>query len=802
MELVLSNFLAQKQLSDGKGQCCSNLMGPEILLRPGQNSTGEGAEGCDYNTDLTENWALMILPRKLLETSFRAKVLVPVVGCLIAAMVVALFVVNYRVSTQSEMEARNALATAGAVIRYSQEFRRKNLLLRFHNLPNEPLWRQVFQLGAGNALHDTLRRLMEMQNVDIVFYAANSGKVQDCVVNDPLISVSSFVAATTPALKLALHGGEQSDTVRVGETLYDVVSLPAYDTDHKQIGVLTLGTELGVAAAHELSKLTQSQIAFIANGHVLASTLPGLDANAQFVNLFTTAATATNSGDATVNVKPVVLTGVHYYSTIGRFESLSGDRSLGYILLSSCEQSLSAKHATQRVLLAVSFLAILAGTWVVWYFVSRVTEPLRELRASAEAVGRGDFTRRVITSSQDECGELAKVFNQMTENLQSSQLQLETAQTQLLQSEKLSAVGEFVAGVAHELNNPLTSVVGFAEMLGNQDMNAKSQHYADMIFKSAQRCQKIVHLLLSFARPQKPERKPVSVNTLVESVLEIVAYPLRTNNIEVVTRLGQELPLVMADGNQIQQVLLNILNNARQAIEASRPAGRIAIITSTLGTRVRIVIEDNGPGIPKEILPRIFNPFFTTKGVGKGTGLGLSLCYGIIKEHGGSITPVSRNGEGATFTIELPAIEANPAGAGTPSAAASEKIDQREGEGKHVLVIDDEEPILNLVRENLGRHGYAVKVATHGEAGLNEMKQNRFDVTFCDWKMPGLNGRQVYERLRNTDPQLCRRIVFITGDVINEQMRQFLETEKLPCLTKPFALPELRAAINTVLKAA
>jgi two-component system NtrC family sensor kinase len=463
---------------------------------------------------------------------------------------------------------------------------------------------------------------------------------------------------------------------------------------------------------------------------------------------------------------------------------------------------LSAKHSTQQVMLVVSLLAILASAWVVWYFVSRVTEPLRELRDSAEAVGRGDFSRRVTPRSQDECGELAKVFNRMTENLQSSQLQLETAQAQLLQSEKLSAVGEFVAGVAHELNNPLTSVVGFSEMLKTENLNAKGQHYAEMIFKSAQRCQKIVHLLLSFARPQKPERKPVSVNTLVESVLEIVGYPLRTNNIEVVTRLDRELPLVMADGNQIQQVLLNILNNARQAIEAHQPAGRISIVTSVTGDKVRIVIEDNGPGIPKEILPRIFNPFFTTKSIGKGTGLGLSLCYGIIKEHGGYITPMSRTGEGASFTIDLPAMETAGAKAETPTPTPPEQIDRREGAGRHVLVIDDEEPILNLVRENLGRHGYEVKAVTHGEAGLNELKQNSFDVTFCDWKMPGLNGRQIYERLRNTDPKLCRRIVFITGDVINDSMRQFLETEKLPFLTKPFALPELRAAINTVLKTA
>lgn len=149
-------------------------------------------------------------------------------------------------------------------------------------------------------------------------------------------------------------------------------------------------------------------------------------------------------------------------------------------------------------------------------------------------------------------------------------------------------------------------------------------------------------------------------------------------------------------------------------------------------------------------------------------------------------------------------MEPNGGKAEAPGLPAPEKVDRREGTGKRVLIIDDEEPILNLVRENLGNHDCEVMVARHGEAGLNELKENRFDVTFCDWKMPGLNVRQVYERLRTSNPhnpQLCRRMIFITGDVINEQMRQFLESEKVPCLTKPFALPELRAAIRTVLKA-
>jgi two-component system NtrC family sensor kinase len=463
----------------------------------------------------------------------------------------------------------------------------------------------------------------------------------------------------------------------------------------------------------------------------------------------------------------------------------------------------------QLMLLGFSFGAILAGAAIVWLLVNKVTRPLRELRDSAEAVGRGDFTRRVPVRYKDECGELAVVFNQMTENLQQSRTELEQAvqtlkgtQAQLIQSEKLSAVGEFVAGVAHELNNPLAAVMGFSEILKDADVDVKYRRYLEMIFKSAQRCQKIVRSLLSFARRHQPERTPVSVNTLVETVLEIVSYQLRTNNIEVITQFDPALPVVLVDDHQIQQVLLNVINNARQAMEEHRPDGCIKIITEASDENVRIVIHDNGPGIPEENLRRIFDPFFTTKEVGKGTGLGLSLCYGIIKEHGGTITPLNRHGEGATFIIELPVLHTSGDTTEILRLSETKAADVREGAGKNILVIDDEETILEVLREELTSHGYNVEVAAGGEAGLNRLKQNHCDVVFCDWKMPGLNGRQVYENLRTASPGLCRRVVFITGDMVNEPMRGFLEKEKRPCLAKPFTFDEVRDAIKTVLAAA
>jgi two-component system, NtrC family, sensor kinase len=746
--------------------------------------------------------------QELSDTSFRAKVLFPVVCSMALAMAVTFHVVSHRIAEQSEQEARSTLATASVVIRNSQDFRRNDLLLRFHNLPNESLWRQVFQFGESKDLHNTLSGLMQMQRVDILFYASNKGKILDVEKNDPEIPVPDFEAAANPVLQLALRGDEKADTVCAGGKLYDVITIPAYNLDNEQIGVLTLGAELGGTAAQEFSRLTQSQVALMANGRVVASTLPGLDLNAQFVSAFEGAMPANSSEDPAANVKPVTLNGVHYYCVAGRLPSLNAGNNLGYVLLSSREQSLAAMQATQRMLTVMGCLAILFSVMAVWFFVNRVTEPLRELRQGTEAVGRGDFGLRVPVRSRDECGQLAQMFNGMTENLHQSRTQLEktvetlkATQEQLVQSEKLSAIGKFVAGVAHELNNPLMAVVGFSEMLKDAVADAKNRQYSDNILKSALRCKRIVQSLLSFARREQSERKLVSINSLIEAALEIVGYSLRTGNIEVVTQLEPNLPLVLVDSSQIQQVLLNIINNAQDAMTSGGQPGRIEITTKTRAPFIRISIQDNGPGIPREHLRRLFDPFFTTKEVGKGTGLGLSLCYGYIREHGGTITPFSQVGKGATFLIELPIAENADAAAATKALPEPPEIpDLHEGHGKRVLIIDDEEPILNVLHDDLVIRGYEVEIADNGKAALTKLEENHFDLAFCDWRMPGLNGQQVYEQLRRSNPRFCQRIIFITGDVINDQMRQFLETEQRPCLAKPFSLSELHTTVEAVLK--
>ncbi len=750
-------------------------------------------------------------PRTKPIVSFQAKVLVPVIAVMVLLLAVTVWVVDRRITQQFEVEARHTLATADAVFRYSQEIRIKNLLLRFDDLPNELRFKTFFLTGHPETLREFLQEVLGEQGVHVVLFTGDDGKLIAAAKRDPLLTISAFEKACAPTIQRALQGAKKADTVRAGDQLYDVVSIPVTGVSGTLIGALTFGSELDATAVQEFRLLTHSQVVLLTGGQVIASTLESPEAIAQFSDLFNEIGRGSNAApmrlDENGAVKSVVLGGKHYFCSGGRFNSLGGNGTLGYLLLSSYEQSWQALQTTKELLLQLSLAAILAGATVVWLFVRKVTAPLRELRDSAEAVGCGDFSRHVEARSRDECGELTCAFNQMTQNLKQSREQLEqtvetlkTTQAQLVQSEKLSGIGEFIAGVAHELNNPLTSVMGFSELLRQSDQDPQHLRQLELIHKSAQRCQKIVQALLSFARRHPPERKPVCVNSLIEATLEVLQYQLRTSNVDIIARFDPNLPLAMVDPHQIQQVFLNILNNARQAIEAHRPEGWIRITTETCDSTVRITIQDNGPGIAPENISKIFDPFFTTKEVGAGTGLGLSLCYGIIKEHGGTITPRSKPGEGATFIIELPIMYTPPPGK-NEGTAEMEIITSREGAGKRVLVIDDEEAILQMAREALTRQGYQVDVATDGEAGLRRLSQTHYDVTLCDWKMPGLNGQQVFERIQTQNPALTDRIIFMTGDTVSSKTRGFFEEGKRICLPKPFTLAEFRAAIAKVLAA-
>ncbi len=737
--------------------------------------------------------------------NFRSKLLIPVLLIMVALVAVVTWLVTIRVTAQVETDANRTLATADAVFKESQRIRTRNLLLRFRSLQNEPRYRAAFQTrDPETAKAYFIQEIAVQQGVDIMTLTLDDGDLLAFAKRDPLVAIGDFQVEADPVIKKAIRGQECADTIRVGEKLYDVISIPITGSGDVLLGAFTIGSEIGDSGAQELSRQTGCEITLLASNKIIASTLSGLMLKSSSTGL-TDALRPVGEGETSGVIRRVEIGRTHYFGTVGRFQCLDGRKELGYLLLSSYEQPLQAMRDTRQAIFAVSAVGILLGGFVVWFAVRRVVEPLERLRDGVEAVAHGDLSQRVEVNTNDECGDLALVFNRMVGNLQSSRVELEktlgtlrATQGQLVQSEKLSGIGEFVAGVAHELNNPLTTVMGFSEMLQKQPGDEQQKRKLDMIHKNARRCHKIVQNLLSFARQSKPERKGVDVNKLVHTAAELLDYQMRASGVELQFMLAPTLPVTLADPNHLQQVFINLLNNARQAIEGHQPSGVIRISTSHQDDAIRIVIHDSGPGISKENILKIFNPFFTTKEVGKGTGLGLSLCYGLIREHGGEIKVQSQPGQGAEFIIELPVHEAKIA-PGTDTQFLTPADETAFGNGRRVLVIDDEEGILEMQGEVLKELGFEVDTANNGESGLNHTHGGRYDAIFCDWKMPGLNGQQVYERMKLDQPAAASRLIFVTGDVANETTRKYLEAERRPFVAKPFTLRELREALQAVL---
>ncbi|MEW5870295.1 MAG: PAS domain S-box protein [Chloroflexota bacterium] len=404
--------------------------------------------------------------------------------------------------------------------------------------------------------------------------------------------------------------------------------------------------------------------------------------------------------------------------------------------------------------------------------------------------------------------------SELHENLEAQYTTLQRTQARLVQSEKLAAIGELVAGVAHELNNPLTSVVLFAQLLQAQSADIRFNRDLDRIVTEAQRASRIVRGLLEFARQRPAERKPVQINSVLQGALELLGYELRTHNIQVETKFAVDLPYTMADPHQLQQVFVNIITNAWQAMHGqSGQAGRL-LVTTELGLSifgiaqadkspmVRIRFRDNGPGIAPETLATIFDPFFTTKPPGQGTGLGLSICHGIVSEHGGHIWAESEIGQGTTFYIELPLIlpeEIEIHGLLFSTTAEEKKIDP-ERQVARILVIDDEPGVLEVLKRILEQEGFLVEAVNNAMVGLELLKNDHYALILCDIRMPEMSGLEFYQMLELIYPELTQRVVFSTGDSVSAGTRQFLEKNALVCLNKPFELDELLQQVREKLE--
>lgn len=367
----------------------------------------------------------------------------------------------------------------------------------------------------------------------------------------------------------------------------------------------------------------------------------------------------------------------------------------------------------------------------------------------------------------------------------------------LHQTEKLSALGSLLAGVAHELNNPLSVVIGYSSMLKEMAPDAPTIMRAEKIHAAAERCSRIVRTFLAMARKKPPTREAVDINETVRAALEIAGYGLRSAGVEVRTELAPDLPPVWGDGDQLHQVLTNLVVNAQQALLLVPAPRRLTIVTAETDGAVEILVADNGPGMDEAVKARIFEPFYTTKPAGVGTGVGLSVCDAIVGAHEGRIAVDSTPGSGARFTVTLPSggrTATTPNGGGAPAAEKSN------GHAR-ILVVDDEPDISAMIAELLRQAGHAVSIARDAVDALAQVRRGGIELVVSDIRMPGLDGPGLYRALGDAGHDLTARVIFITGDTLAPEIAQFISETGAPVIEKPLDPQILRRSVGERLAA-
>jgi signal transduction histidine kinase/CheY-like chemotaxis protein len=386
--------------------------------------------------------------------------------------------------------------------------------------------------------------------------------------------------------------------------------------------------------------------------------------------------------------------------------------------------------------------------------------------------------------------EQAWLYRELRGNL----YRLKETQAQLIQASKMTALGTLVSGVAHELNNPLTTISLSAQLLQRQaDVAPEVRGRIDAIGEECDRASRIIRDMLTFARRQETERQSVDLNVVVEATLSRQARALELDNIRVAKALEPALPPVWADSRQLEQVLLNLVSNAAHAMKSSHGHGVLTVRTTRHGDEVNVEVTDSGPGIPAEHLGNIFDPFFTTKPTGEGTGLGLSLALGIITEHGGRLTAANVPGSGARFVISLPLGEHSTVAA-SPAPQMPSSV-----HGARVLIVDDEDNLRRILCDVLSASGHRVDEAATGREAIARIEREDYDFIALDLRLPDIHGSAVWRRVLERGRDTASRVIFITGDTMSPEAQKFLEEAERPVLRKPFTVDMIQKTIAQVL---
>jgi len=509
-------------------------------------------------------------------------------------------------------------------------------------------------------------------------------------------------------------------------------------------------------------------------------------------------------------------------------------KALGYLVIAaeSVDRSFESVHAIRPdIILAdlqmpgLNGLAILEALTEVKpeaAFISITDNNPEGLEAAVEALENGAFAYCTRPLNLKEIQTVIRhalrqqrllLENQgLVESIQQSYTELsrevaDRKRTEEVLAERtaaLATLGELASEIAHELNNPLAAVMTFAHLLKSQELPGVAGEDVEKIFTEAQRAAKVVHNLLAFARRNEPDKAYADVVGAVDRALSLKGRELSANKIEVKTDYESGLPKTMVDEHQLTQVFLNIIANADQTMTEHRGGGNLWIRGWREGSSLRFSFRDDGPGISEENKEKIFDPFFTTKREGKGTGLGLSMCQRMVRAHGGRIWVESIEGEGTTFHVELP-IERPEGLEGLEGLAGLDGTGAGEGEkggkikGRWILVVDDEAVFTDPLCRILSREGHVVEVARDGEEAWRAIGRQRYECILMDVRMPGMGGKELYRRIKENDEGLARRVIFATGDTLNPETQEFLESTGNAWLGKPFSVEELESRIQECL---
>ena len=421
--------------------------------------------------------------------------------------------------------------------------------------------------------------------------------------------------------------------------------------------------------------------------------------------------------------------------------------------------------------------------WVLWQHQSGVG------REQLEFAERGRVIERTVRPVIDPSGQITGWVERYRESTSEYELP-----ARLLQTDKLAALGQMVAGITHELNNPLTAIMGYSNLLLERPLDPRSMADARRIYQESERAADIVRNLLTLSRDAKLERTAVNLNEVIDQTLRLCAYEIRQAGIQVQTDLDPGLPNTFANPVQLQQVVLNLLVNSQQAIAEVHRPGHIVLRTSQGPNLVFLQIEDNGPGIDPELHTRIFEPFFTTKAVGVGTGLGLSIVAGILRQHGADIQLTSTGENGTIFTVSLPVAQAPTAPAASKPLEATPTAN-----GRRILVVETEPGLGRLIVDALGEVGHQVELAETGRDALQRMSRYKYDLIVCNWRIRDEYCPEFYRSMANAGHPPDERWLLVGSDPTPRGTSSPLGENHTAYLAMPFHVSELKDSVARLL---